>query len=270
MEEKKEYDYVNHPSHYNREGEKETWEKMCDIWGKEATSQWCEMTAYKYADRIGDKPNEDVRREAGKIKAYLAKAEEFRKRAKRQQWKSIYNIPSISAEKAMEIAGFSKEEVAKTTYKYYEKLNQKTKGKVIRDLPDLYNYVRVKGYLITNMKKDKAREMYLGLKLPLSIVAKRIFPYVDFSNITFDGANKTKIYGTDGLISFLNIVDRDIVNWEAKARINVLSKKQYGLRTRTIAEMIFSNIDFSECRFHDDIIMADFEQSGITVGRINT
>lgn len=75
------YEYVEHPDHYNKPGEKETWEKMCDIWGPEKCALWCEMTAYKYADRIGSKPGEDVQREANKIKVYMAKAEEFKIRA---------------------------------------------------------------------------------------------------------------------------------------------------------------------------------------------
>ena len=71
------YEMVNHPSHYNSSSI-ETIEKMRRIWGNENTALWCEMTAFKYRDRIGNKPDNSNDQEVGKIKWYEAKAKELR------------------------------------------------------------------------------------------------------------------------------------------------------------------------------------------------
>lgn len=73
----KHYDYIN-PDHYKQEDGKETWERMVDIWGVDATALWCEMTAFKYQERIGKKPGESVERETEKINWYIKKAYELR------------------------------------------------------------------------------------------------------------------------------------------------------------------------------------------------
>lgn len=73
----KEYDFIN-PSHYIQDDGKQTWERMVDIWGVENTALWCEMTAFKYQDRMGKKPGEDEQRELNKIKWYTEKAKELR------------------------------------------------------------------------------------------------------------------------------------------------------------------------------------------------
>lgn len=72
------YDYIN-PQHYVRDG-RQTWERMVDIWGKETTALWCEMTAFKYEDCRMDngKPGEDKDRELAKIEWYKNKAKELR------------------------------------------------------------------------------------------------------------------------------------------------------------------------------------------------
>lgn len=70
------YEMVNHPSHYNSSSV-ETIEKMIRIWGYEKTAIWCEMTAFKYRDRIGNKPGNSLEQEMGKIKWYEAKANEL-------------------------------------------------------------------------------------------------------------------------------------------------------------------------------------------------
>lgn len=71
------YEMVNHPSHYNSSSV-ETIEKMRRIWGNDATALWCEMTAFKYRDRIGNKPDNSNDQEVGKIKWYENKAKELR------------------------------------------------------------------------------------------------------------------------------------------------------------------------------------------------
>ena len=70
---------VNHPQHYNRPGRKECIDEMIDLYGIEATEQWCRMTAYKYHYRMGLK--DDIAQEVGKAEWYEQKADELRKRA---------------------------------------------------------------------------------------------------------------------------------------------------------------------------------------------
>ncbi len=71
-----EYDYTN-PNHY-KTGEKETFEMMIDIWGKEAFIKHCEMTSFKYRMRVGNKPNESVERDLSKADWYESKAKQLR------------------------------------------------------------------------------------------------------------------------------------------------------------------------------------------------
>ena len=58
---------VNHPSHYNQYP-KETIDMMVDIFGREATRQWCVMTAFKYSD---------IKQDLAKEQWYLNKAKEL-------------------------------------------------------------------------------------------------------------------------------------------------------------------------------------------------
>lgn len=69
------YDYIN-PDHY-KQGEKETWEMMLEIWGKKAFITHCQMTAYKYMQRLGKKPDNPIEQDLKKAKWYLDKAEEL-------------------------------------------------------------------------------------------------------------------------------------------------------------------------------------------------
>jgi hypothetical protein len=70
------YDYVN-PDHYKQDDGKQTWERMVDKYGVEKTAIFCELNAFKYQDRIGKKPNEDVEREQNKINWYNEKAKDL-------------------------------------------------------------------------------------------------------------------------------------------------------------------------------------------------
>jgi hypothetical protein len=76
LKENSDYDYVN-PQHYVQEDGRQTWEHMVDEFGLYETAVFCKLNAYKYADRIGKKPNEDVEREQAKIDWYLSKADEL-------------------------------------------------------------------------------------------------------------------------------------------------------------------------------------------------
>jgi hypothetical protein len=67
-----EYDMVN-PNHY-KQGDKETWEQMLEIWGKDAFIKHCEITAFKYIQRLGKKPNNSIEQDLEKARWYLNKA----------------------------------------------------------------------------------------------------------------------------------------------------------------------------------------------------
>jgi hypothetical protein len=75
--ENKEYEHVNHPNHYNTFS-KEVINMMVDIWGVEKTIAFCEMNAFKYKMRMGDKPNQPLEQDAKKAKWYLDKAKELK------------------------------------------------------------------------------------------------------------------------------------------------------------------------------------------------
>ena len=75
-QESKEYDFVN-PDHY-KQGGKETIDMMVDIWGAEAVSVHCEITAFKYMQRLGKKPDNPIKQDLDKALWYLNKAKELR------------------------------------------------------------------------------------------------------------------------------------------------------------------------------------------------
>jgi len=79
-----EYNYV-HPPHYVQEDGRQTWERMLDMWTKEEVALWCEITIFKYQDRVGKKPNEDIDRERAKIDWYSNLAKELRNKAQ-ENW----------------------------------------------------------------------------------------------------------------------------------------------------------------------------------------
>lgn len=71
------YEMVNHPSHYNKY-DIEVIEMMRRIWGDDATVLWCEMTAFKYRMRLGEKPENPVEQDLKKEKWYLEKAKSIK------------------------------------------------------------------------------------------------------------------------------------------------------------------------------------------------
>lgn len=66
---------VNHPSHYNLYPI-ETIDMMERIWGIDAVIQWCELTAFKYRMRLGEK--DDINQDLAKEQWYLTKARELK------------------------------------------------------------------------------------------------------------------------------------------------------------------------------------------------
>jgi hypothetical protein len=84
------YEHVNHPKHYNTFS-KEVINMMIDIWGIEKTIAFCEMNAFKYKMRMGDKPDQPLEQDAKKASWYINKAKELK--AKLDASPYLYLIP---------------------------------------------------------------------------------------------------------------------------------------------------------------------------------
>ena len=67
---------VDQPPHY-KGFPKQTWEMMIDIWGKENFITYCQINAFKYKMRAGDKPNEPAEKDLAKARWYLNKIKEL-------------------------------------------------------------------------------------------------------------------------------------------------------------------------------------------------
>ena len=63
---------------YYKKGDKQVFEMMLDIWGVEKYIAFCEMNAFKYRMRLGDKPDQPVERDLAKAKWYEAMAKDLR------------------------------------------------------------------------------------------------------------------------------------------------------------------------------------------------
>lgn len=71
------YEMVNHPSHYNKY-DIEAIEILRRVFGTAATALWCEMTAFKYRLRLGEKPETPIEQDLKKEDWYLNKAKEYK------------------------------------------------------------------------------------------------------------------------------------------------------------------------------------------------
>ena len=71
------YDFIN-PQHYKKFSV-EVIDMMVAIWGPSKTADHCEMCAFKYRLRMGDKPDQPVERDLEKVNWYLNKAAELRR-----------------------------------------------------------------------------------------------------------------------------------------------------------------------------------------------
>ena len=75
-EENKNYEMVNHPSHYNRYSI-EAVEMARRIWGDEAMKTAAEITAFFYRMRMGLKPENSVKQELEKEEFWLNYAKQL-------------------------------------------------------------------------------------------------------------------------------------------------------------------------------------------------
>ena len=70
------YDNVN-PSHY-KDGDKEVWEMMIDVFGLEAYLSFCKVNAFKYRMRAGKKDGADYTDDIKKAIWYETQAKELK------------------------------------------------------------------------------------------------------------------------------------------------------------------------------------------------
>jgi len=73
---KEAYDKEGNATHY-KTNRIEVIDMMISIWGEEATMKHCEMNAFKYRMRIGNKVNAPLEQDLKKAKWYEAKAKEL-------------------------------------------------------------------------------------------------------------------------------------------------------------------------------------------------
>lgn len=62
---------VLHPTHYNKEGRRECWDEMIDIFGIGAAIDFDILSAYKYFYRAGLKDGNPVQQDIAKINCYI-------------------------------------------------------------------------------------------------------------------------------------------------------------------------------------------------------
>jgi hypothetical protein len=74
---------------YYKKGDKQVFEMMLDIWGVEKYIAFCEMNAFKYRMRLGDKPDQPVERDLAKAKWYETMAKKLRAENKALKFASI-------------------------------------------------------------------------------------------------------------------------------------------------------------------------------------
>lgn len=92
MEKDKKFSDTN-PSYYN-DKDIEVWEMMVKIWGKEAFLNFCELNAFKYRMRMGNKPNQSVVKDLKKAKWYEEKLRE-NKDEKLLTWRCVKDITTM-------------------------------------------------------------------------------------------------------------------------------------------------------------------------------
>lgn len=81
---KKPYEMVNHPTHYNKY-DVETVEMINKIWGPFLASKWCEMTAFKYRMRLGEKPDNPIEQDIKKENVYLEMYDKYKEKWKNER-----------------------------------------------------------------------------------------------------------------------------------------------------------------------------------------
>lgn len=83
-----EYEMVTHPQHYNKY-DVEVIEMMKRIWGVQAVTTWCKLTAFKYRMRLGEKPNNSIEQDLKKELFYLDYAAKLEEENEEQEEKVL-------------------------------------------------------------------------------------------------------------------------------------------------------------------------------------
>ena len=95
MEEQAKYNYTR-PSHY-KNGDKEVWEMMIDVFGVKAFTDFCRLNAFKYRMRLGKKPNEPIERDLEKALWYEEKYNHYQKVLRLEAMDSLSNEKKITS-----------------------------------------------------------------------------------------------------------------------------------------------------------------------------
>lgn len=64
------YEMVDHPTHYNKY-DIEVVEMIKRVWNPFIASKWCEINAFKYRMRLGEKPDNPIEQDIKKENVYL-------------------------------------------------------------------------------------------------------------------------------------------------------------------------------------------------------
>ena len=68
---------VIHPKHYNKEGRRECWDEMLEIFGPDAVAIFDILSAYKYKYRAGTKDGNPTEQDQAKIENYMKHAKDL-------------------------------------------------------------------------------------------------------------------------------------------------------------------------------------------------
>lgn len=97
---------VYHPSHYNKEGKKECWDEMIEIFGPEAVVIFDVLSAYKYQYRAGLKDGNPEEQDLEKIKNYMKHASDILDEYYAEDERSISMVASECWYNMADILGF--------------------------------------------------------------------------------------------------------------------------------------------------------------------
>ena len=86
------YEMVNHPTHYGRY-DVEVIEMIRRIWGPFITSKWTEITAFKYRQRLGEKPDNPIEQDLNKENVYLGWYQQYK-----DEWKKGIDFNDLTKE----------------------------------------------------------------------------------------------------------------------------------------------------------------------------
>lgn len=141
--ENKEYDYIN-PSHYKK-GDKQVYEMMIDIWGVNAYIKHCEMCAFKYRMRLGEKPDQPVERDLDKARWYETKAKELKESPYKDDGQHSIQTEGLGIPTPYEVVihklvdKSTWSERKKATFKFFDEFPEPWRSKAIKNYNEYFH-----------------------------------------------------------------------------------------------------------------------------------